>query len=128
MTTALQTFRLEGKEFVILEKRQYDRLTGNIPGHTTTVQGDVTLPSLPAKLPSGNYPAVEALRADLARDLIKRRWAAQLTQAELARLAGIRHETLNRLERAKVTPDPATVKKIVRALEKTERAAAAARK
>ncbi len=125
MTTVLQTFRLEGKEFVILEKRQYDRLTGNIPGRTTTVQGDVTLPSLPAKLPSGNYPAVEALRADLARDLIKRRWAAQLTQAELARLAGIRHETLNRLERAKVTPDPATVKKIVRALEKTERAAAA---
>jgi len=125
MTTALQTFRLEGKEFVILEKRQYDRLTGNIPGHTTTVRGDVTLPSLPAKLASGNYPAVEALRADLARDLIKRRWAAQLTQAELARLAGIRHETLNRLERAKVTPDPATVKKIVRALEKTERTAAA---
>ena len=124
MTTALQTFRLEGREFVILEKRQYDRLTGNIPGHTATVQGDVTLPALPDKLPGGNYPAVEALRADLARDLIKRRWAAQLTQAELARRAGIRHETLNRLEKAKVTPDPATVRKIVRALEKTQRAVA----
>ena len=124
MTTALQTFRLEGREFVILEKRQYDRLTGNIPRRTATVQGDVTLPALPDKLPGGNYPAVEALRADLARDLIKRRWAAQLTQAELARRAGIRHETLNRLEKAKVTPDPATVRKIVRALEKTQRAAA----
>ena len=87
------------------------------------VKGDVELPALPGKLPSGNYPAVEALRADLARDLIKRRWAAHLTQAELARRAGIRHETLNRLERAKVTPDLATVKKIVRALEKAETAA-----
>ncbi len=121
MTTALQTFQVEGKEFVILEKRQYDRIVGKIRGRSAAVKGDVPLPTMPGKLPSCNYPAIEALRADLARDLIKRRWAAHLTQAELARRAGIRHETLNRLERTKVTPDPATVRKIVGALEKAER-------
>jgi DNA-binding XRE family transcriptional regulator len=79
------------------------------------------LPTLPGKLPGGNYPAVEALRVGLARKLIKRRWAVGLSQAELARRAGIRPETLNRIERAKVTADTATVSKIVRVLEKAER-------
>ncbi|HSZ59785.1 MAG TPA: helix-turn-helix domain-containing protein [Tepidisphaeraceae bacterium] len=61
------------------------------------------------------------LRVGLARKLIKRRWAVGLSQAELARRAGIRPETLNRIERAKVTADTATVSKIVRVLEKAER-------
>ena len=69
--------------------------------------GDIDLPALPAKLPSGNLPAVKALRAGLARKLIRRRWAAGLSQAEVARRAGIRAETLNRIEKAKVTADTA---------------------
>ena len=39
------------------------------------------------------------------------------TQAELARRAGIRPETLNRIEKGKTTPDTATIAKIERALE-----------
>jgi transcriptional regulator with XRE-family HTH domain len=39
-----------------------------------------------------------------------------LSQAELARRAGIRVETLNRIEKAKVTADVATMEKIDRAL------------
>ena len=42
---------------------------------------------------------------------------AGLSQAELARRAGIRPETLNRLERCRTTPDTATIAKIERALE-----------
>jgi predicted transcriptional regulator len=57
----------------------------------------------------------------LARKLIKRRWAVGLSQAELARRSGIRPETLNRIEKAKVTADTATVTKISRALDKAER-------
>lgn len=85
------------------------------------LSGDVTWPSLPAKLSSGNYPAVEALRVGLARKLIERRWGVGLTRAEVARRAGIRPETLNRIEKAKVTADTATVAKIVRILEQAER-------
>jgi transcriptional regulator with XRE-family HTH domain len=43
----------------------------------------------------------------------------------LARRAGIRPETLNRIERAKTTPDVATLAKIDRALDAAEAQAAA---
>jgi transcriptional regulator with XRE-family HTH domain len=49
-----------------------------------------------------------------------------LSQAEVARRAGIRPETLNRIEKAKVTADTATVTKISRVLDKAEREQAAA--
>jgi DNA-binding XRE family transcriptional regulator len=65
----------------------------------------------------GNYPAVEYARASLARKIIKSRRQAGLTQAELARRAGVRPETLNRIEKGKTTPDVATIAKIQRALE-----------
>lgn len=54
------------------------------------------LPPLPAKLPSGNYPAVEYARALAARELILSRRRIGLAQSELARRAGVRVETLNR--------------------------------
>jgi DNA-binding XRE family transcriptional regulator len=101
---------------VIVAEKEYERLR-----QRATVAGDVDLPALPGKLPGGNYPAVEALRAGLAHKLIKRRWAVGLSQAETARRAGIRPETLNRIEKAKVTADTATVTKIVRVLERAER-------
>ena len=113
------TIQLGGKRFVIVPEAEYDRLR-----QAATVINDVDLPELPRRLPSGNYPAIQAVRTALARKLIKRRWGARLTQAELARRAGVRAETINRIEKAKVSADTATVTKIVRALEKTERQAA----
>jgi DNA-binding XRE family transcriptional regulator len=56
----------------------------------------------------------------LARRLVERRKRVGLTQAELARRAGIRVETLNRVERARTTPDFATVRKLVLAMKKAE--------
>jgi len=73
-------------------------------------------PTLPEPNAQGRYPAVEYARASLARKLIRRRRAAGLTQAELAHRAGIRAETLNRIERGATTPSVATVEKIDRAL------------
>jgi DNA-binding XRE family transcriptional regulator len=110
------TIQLGTKRFVVLPELEYDRMRQRL-----SVIGDVDLPELPAKLPSGNYPAIEALRAGLARKLIKRRWAVGLSQAEVARRAGVRAETINRIERAKVTADTATITKIDRVLEQVER-------
>jgi len=72
---------------------------------------------LPTMSPDGTYPAAEAMRAMMARKIIAARNAVGLTQAALARKAGIRVETLNRLEKAKHTPDLATMHKINRALD-----------
>ncbi len=59
-------------------------------------------------------------REMLARRLVLRRRRAGLTQVELARRAGIRVETLNRVERGKTTPDFSTIRKLVLAMNAAE--------
>jgi DNA-binding XRE family transcriptional regulator len=81
---------------------------------------DAQLPPLPSPDAKGNYPALPYARASLARKFVRRRQAAGLTQVELARRAGIRPETLNRLEQGRHTPTVATVDKLDRALAEAE--------
>ena len=57
----------------------------------------------------------------LAEKLIRRRVASGLSQAELARRAGIRPETLNRIEKGRTTPDFATIRKLVSAINTADR-------
>lgn len=71
-------------------------------------------------------PSEEIDGASLAEKLIRRRQASGLGQAELARRAGIRAETLNRIERGRTTPDFATIRKLVLAMDAAEQAAAQA--
>jgi len=66
------------------------------------------------------FPAIETMRAMLARKIIRRRRALGLSQVELARRAGIRAETLNRLEQGKHSPSIATVDKLERAFSQSE--------
>jgi DNA-binding XRE family transcriptional regulator len=108
---AAQSFTLAGQRFVILPEDEYQRLRG--------AAGE-DLPALPAADAQGNYPAAETLRAILARDIIGQRRVLGLSQAELARRAGIRPETLNRLEQGKHSPSVPTVGKIDRALRAAE--------
>lgn len=56
----------------------------------------------------------------IAEHLVKRRERTGLAQAELARQAGIRVETLNRIERGKTNPDFSTIRKLVAAIRKAE--------
>ncbi len=110
------TIQIKGERFVLVPEAEYDRmreLTREL------VEGDG--PPLPQPDAKGNVPAVEYARASLARKLIRDRRRVGLTQAELAHRAGIRAETLCRIERGKSTPDTATFNKIHRALEKAER-------
>jgi ribosome-binding protein aMBF1 (putative translation factor) len=103
-----QTLNLAGKKFRIIPESEYQRLIK---------RQSPELPPMPKRLPNGNYPAVESARVDVARHIILARRKAGLSQAELARRAGIRVETLNRLEKAKHTADVATVDKISKALD-----------
>jgi DNA-binding XRE family transcriptional regulator len=76
-----------------------------------------SLPDLPAPDEAGYYPAAETLRAILARQIVQRREKVGWTQAELARRAGVRQETVSRLESRKHAPNLRTVDKIDRALK-----------
>lgn len=104
------TVLLNGKAYVIVEKDEFDRLA--------TLAKAADLPPLPAPNADGNYPAVEYARASLARKIIRDRVAAGLTQRELAARAGVRVETLCRIETGKHTPSVPTIDRIDRALKK----------
>jgi len=77
-------------------------------------------PPLPEADAKGNYPAVESARVVLARQIIRRRRDAGLTQSDLARLSGVRVETISRLEHGKHSPNVATVDKLARILKGME--------
>ena len=66
----------------------------------------------------GNRPALEYIQVSIARDIIKERRALGLSQSQLAELAGLRQETLSRLESGKHSPTVRTVEKIDRALKR----------
>jgi len=101
---------LPGKRWAILPEKDYKRLAAQAGEKSDW-------PALPGPDAPGNYPAVEYARQSLARKVIKARRLSGLTQAELARRAGIRPETLNRIEKGKTRPDTVTIAKIERALE-----------
>jgi DNA-binding XRE family transcriptional regulator len=106
--SSIQTLDIRGKKFVLIPESEYRRLTKR-PGPA--------IPPMPALSSDGTYPAAEAMRAMMARKIIAARNAVGLSQAALARKAGIRVETLNRLEKGKHTPDLATMAKINKALD-----------
>ena len=105
----VKILELAGKRWAILPETDYKRLAAH-----AGEAGD--LPALPKPDADGNYPAIEYGRVSLARKIIRARQQAGLTQAELARRAAIRPETLNRIEKGKTTPDTATIVKIDRVL------------
>jgi transcriptional regulator with XRE-family HTH domain len=71
---------------------------------------------LPPADEDGYYPAAETLQVIIARQIHERRRLAGLSQAELAKRAGVRQETVSRLESGKHAPTVRTVDKIDRAL------------
>lgn len=79
------------------------------------------LPPLPEPDAHGNYPAVTFARVTIARAIIEQRRALGISQQELARLAGVRQETISRLESGKHSPTIRTVDKIDEALKRVER-------
>lgn len=112
MTT--QRLTLNGKSYVVVPRDEYERLT------VLAKAGE--LPPLPKPDSEGNYPAVTYARASISRSVIRDRAKLGLTQRELARRAGIRFETLCRIESGRHTPTVASIEKLDQALKKAEKA------
>lgn len=102
-----------GKRMVILDEAAYEELLR---------RAHLWEPDLPAPDAKGNYPALESLAVLQARDILRARRKLGLSQVELARKAGIRPETLNRIEQGRNKPSVPTIAKIDRALRNAERA------
>lgn len=116
MSSQVQTLNLAGKKFVVLEQNEYERLRA-----LDLATGKVQLPEWPRADAKGNRPALEFLRVSIARDIVNERVLLGLTQAQLANLAGIRQETLCRLETGRQAPNVRTVDKIDQALKRAAR-------
>lgn len=84
------------------------------------------LPRLPKANRAGERDALAFARATIARGIIRDRVAAGLSQAELARRAKLQPAVLNRIEKAKVVPDEATMKRIDAALRPAAKRGASA--
>lgn len=112
----LQRIEVAGQRFVLLPEGEYERLCSRA-SETVPLSGE-NLPALPKPDKRGNFPAMEYARISLARDIIRDRRAAGLTQQELAKLAGTRQETVSRIESGRYAASPKLVDRIDRALNK----------
>jgi DNA-binding XRE family transcriptional regulator len=93
---------LGGRRYVVLSERCYDDLVAAAGGFDAT--------------DAAGWAAWDEDAETLGERLAERRREAGLSQVSLARLAGIRVETLNRIEKGKTSPDFGTVRKLVLAL------------
>jgi ribosome-binding protein aMBF1 (putative translation factor) len=101
---------LDGIRYVILRESLFEQICRKAKIKDIGYSPDEELSS----------PDLETDKVLLAKKLIRRRQAAGLSQIELARRSGIRPETLNRIERGKTTPDFATIRKLVLAMNAAE--------
>jgi DNA-binding XRE family transcriptional regulator len=93
-----QDIRLAGKNYVLIPKLEYERLRRQVDGM-----------SKQALTPFAG--------GEIGPDLRDRRRKASLTLKEVARRAGIRLETLSRIETGRTNPSARTVQAVLRALE-----------
>ena len=100
--TGYQRVCLDGTWYVILREDEFRELTR--PRRDGKAQDDLD--------------AVNMSNQRMADRLLQRRQEAGLTQKDLAALAGVRVETLNRIEKGRTTPDFKTVRKLVNAMNK----------
>jgi ribosome-binding protein aMBF1 (putative translation factor) len=106
-----KSVELDGIRYVILREALFQQLCQKAGVQNGPESGDE----------GAAEPGFDLDRATLAEKIVRRRRASGLSQAELARRAGIRPETLNRIERGKSTPDFKTVRKLVVAMNAAER-------
>jgi ribosome-binding protein aMBF1 (putative translation factor) len=112
----LQRMKIEGRRCVAIEESEFRRLE-----RLARRAEHAPLPPFPSADAKGNVPAFEFMQVSIARDIIKERRALGLSQLRLAELAGLRQETLSRLESGKHSPTVRTVDKIERALKQYAR-------
>jgi DNA-binding XRE family transcriptional regulator len=104
-----------GKRYALIEPGELRIL------EKLAARAQAELPAWPVADGAGKRPAVEFARVSIARKIVEQRRALGISQQELARLAGVRQETISRLESGKHSPTIRTVDKIDAALRRADR-------
>ena len=104
------TLNVPSGQIVVLPREEFDRLAEKAG----------IFPRLPPEDEEGNSDALAFMDATIARSLIRRRIEAGLTQKALAKLSGLRLETISRVESDKHTPTRETVLRLNAALKRAE--------
>jgi ribosome-binding protein aMBF1 (putative translation factor) len=105
----LETITRNGRRFVLVPAEEYSRLKQS------------ALPPFPPVAADGTSNAIDFARAAIARRLVTERTAAALSQHELAKLAGVRQETISRIESGKQTATVRILDKLDKALQSANR-------
>jgi ribosome-binding protein aMBF1 (putative translation factor) len=106
-----------GKKFVLVapaELRKLEQLAAKAQATSSSADQRPGLPKPDAK---GNRPAIAFAQASIGRSVFDERTAVGLSQEELARLSGVRQETISRIESGKHSPTVRTIEKIDRVLQ-----------
>ena len=99
--------KINGKRMVAVSQADFEELLR---------RADLWEPDMPEPDERGLYP-LSVLAVIQARDILRARRKLGLSQVDLARRAGIRPETINRIELGKNKPSVLTIAKIDRALK-----------
>jgi len=103
----MDTIEKNGTTYVLVPREAWQKIAS----------GEIVMPELPEADAAGNRPALEFMRVVIARGIIRDRLAKGWSQAELARQSGVRVEIVNRIEKARVTADETTLKRLDKALK-----------
>jgi DNA-binding XRE family transcriptional regulator len=103
-----RTITKHGRKFVLVPIDDYRRLTD-----------DGEMPPFPPVTADGTSNAVEFARAAIARRVITERRKSGMSQRELAKLSGVRQETISRIESGKHTATVRVIDKLDKALQRS---------
>lgn len=106
----MNTLVIEGKNYVLIPESEFRELIKDRDGLT------LHPPLKPNR--QGAVPAEKAIRRSVANRVMIWRRAAGFNQQELAARAGVRPETIGRIEKCLVTANRSTISKINEALAK----------
>ena len=115
---AMRRVIMKGREYVLVPRKQWESVMGK------SAPADGKALKVPPPSQDGSY-SLEHVRISLANKMVARRKAAGLTQAQLARQAGVRVETISRLENGLHMPGVRTFDRIERALNRAAKRPAA---
>ena len=115
MDLQTQYIRAGKTRLVVMPESEFNTLLQRA-GMARQEDDESDLLPLPPMDAEGLRPAVATARALMARDIQRSRKALGMTQADLAKAAGVRVETISRLEGGKQSVTEATIAKIDKAL------------